>query len=195
MLGLNEAQRDVLRELMADAPLKVFSRLSQAEKLEQAIARDLLDNAVPLADLQPRLDELAALKRGATEAQIATINRMQALLSKVQFRELLEIRQPGRTPLRSPKCPNVFARDILYHLRQPHASPMDDGHRRCRWCPEPRHCRSFRFQPDALRTRAKAAGAPVEVDIGKLAPGDMMIVEWRGKPVWISIAHRKCSPH
>lgn len=90
VLGLNEAQRDVLRELMADAPLKVFSRLSQAEKLEQAIARDLLDNAVPLADLQPRLDELAALKRGATEAQIATINRMQALLSKVQFRELLK---------------------------------------------------------------------------------------------------------
>jgi ubiquinol-cytochrome c reductase iron-sulfur subunit len=33
--------------------------------------------------------------------------------------------------------------------------------------------------------RARAAGAPVEVDIGKLAPGDMMIVEWRGKPVWI----------
>ena len=33
--------------------------------------------------------------------------------------------------------------------------------------------------------RAKAAGAPVEVDIAKLAPGDMMIVEWRGKPVWI----------
>ena len=33
--------------------------------------------------------------------------------------------------------------------------------------------------------RAKAAGAPVEVDIDKLAPGEMMIVEWRGKPVWI----------
>lgn len=33
--------------------------------------------------------------------------------------------------------------------------------------------------------RARAAGAPIEVDIGKLAPGDMMIVEWRGKPVWI----------
>lgn len=33
--------------------------------------------------------------------------------------------------------------------------------------------------------RAKAAGAPVEVDIGKLMPGDMMIIEWRGKPVWI----------
>nr|MBL8411594.1 ubiquinol-cytochrome c reductase iron-sulfur subunit [Dechloromonas sp.] len=33
--------------------------------------------------------------------------------------------------------------------------------------------------------RAKAAGAPVEVDVSKLAPGDMMIVEWRGKPVWI----------
>lgn len=33
--------------------------------------------------------------------------------------------------------------------------------------------------------RAMAAGAPVEVDIEKLAPGDMMVVEWRGKPVWI----------
>ncbi|PKO33406.1 MAG: ubiquinol-cytochrome c reductase iron-sulfur subunit [Betaproteobacteria bacterium HGW-Betaproteobacteria-7] len=33
--------------------------------------------------------------------------------------------------------------------------------------------------------RALAAGAPVEVDIGNLAPGNMMIVEWRGKPVWI----------
>lgn len=33
--------------------------------------------------------------------------------------------------------------------------------------------------------RALAAGAPVEVDIGKLAPGNLMVVEWRGKPVWI----------
>lgn len=33
--------------------------------------------------------------------------------------------------------------------------------------------------------RAKAAGAPVEADISKLAPGEMMTVEWRGKPVWI----------
>jgi ubiquinol-cytochrome c reductase iron-sulfur subunit len=33
--------------------------------------------------------------------------------------------------------------------------------------------------------RAKAAGAPVEVDISTLEPGQKMIVEWRGKPVWI----------
>ncbi len=33
--------------------------------------------------------------------------------------------------------------------------------------------------------RAKALGAPVEVDIGKLAPGEMLRVEWRGKPVWV----------
>lgn len=33
--------------------------------------------------------------------------------------------------------------------------------------------------------RAKSAGAPVEVDISKLGPGEMMTVEWRGKPVWI----------
>ncbi|KAB2937148.1 MAG: Ubiquinol-cytochrome c reductase iron-sulfur subunit [Rhodocyclaceae bacterium] len=33
--------------------------------------------------------------------------------------------------------------------------------------------------------RAKAAGAPVEADISNLSPGEMMRVEWRGKPVWI----------
>ena len=33
--------------------------------------------------------------------------------------------------------------------------------------------------------RAKAAGAPVEVDLANLEPGQMMTVEWRGKPVWI----------
>ncbi len=33
--------------------------------------------------------------------------------------------------------------------------------------------------------RAQAAGAPVEVDISKLQPGELMIVEWRKKPVWI----------
>jgi ubiquinol-cytochrome c reductase iron-sulfur subunit len=38
------------------------------------------------------------------------------------------------------------------------------------------------FQPSE---RAKAAGAPVEVDISSLAPGEMRTVEWRGKPVWI----------
>lgn len=38
------------------------------------------------------------------------------------------------------------------------------------------------FQPSE---RAKAAGAPVEVDISGLAPGEMKTVEWRGKPVWI----------
>jgi ubiquinol-cytochrome c reductase iron-sulfur subunit len=38
------------------------------------------------------------------------------------------------------------------------------------------------FQPSE---KAKAAGAPVEVDIGGLQPGEKLTVEWRGKPVWI----------
>jgi ubiquinol-cytochrome c reductase iron-sulfur subunit len=33
--------------------------------------------------------------------------------------------------------------------------------------------------------RAKAAGAPVEIDISGLAPGEKVTVEWRGKPVWV----------
>ncbi|MCW8408720.1 ubiquinol-cytochrome c reductase iron-sulfur subunit [Legionella sp. PATHC035] len=33
--------------------------------------------------------------------------------------------------------------------------------------------------------KAQAEGAPVQVDISKLEPGEQAVVEWRGKPVWI----------
>ncbi len=33
--------------------------------------------------------------------------------------------------------------------------------------------------------KAKAAGAPVKANISKLEPGQMIVVEWRGKPVYI----------
>ncbi|HMY28290.1 MAG TPA: ubiquinol-cytochrome c reductase iron-sulfur subunit [Agitococcus sp.] len=33
--------------------------------------------------------------------------------------------------------------------------------------------------------KAKAAGAPVTADLSKLELGQQMVVEWRGKPVWI----------
>jgi ubiquinol-cytochrome c reductase iron-sulfur subunit len=38
------------------------------------------------------------------------------------------------------------------------------------------------FEPSE---RARAAGAPVEVDISGIKPGEKLTVEWRGKPVWI----------
>jgi ubiquinol-cytochrome c reductase iron-sulfur subunit len=38
------------------------------------------------------------------------------------------------------------------------------------------------WQPSA---RAQAAGAPVRIDIGKLAPGQMLAESWRGLPVWV----------
>lgn len=37
----------------------------------------------------------------------------------------------------------------------------------------------------APSAKARAAGAPVRADISKLEPGQMIRVEWRGKPVWI----------
>lgn len=33
--------------------------------------------------------------------------------------------------------------------------------------------------------KAKAAGAPVSVDFSKMQPGQLIRIEWRGKPVWI----------
>ena len=37
----------------------------------------------------------------------------------------------------------------------------------------------------AASVKAKASGAPVEVDISALKPGEQIIAEWRGKPVWV----------
>lgn len=33
--------------------------------------------------------------------------------------------------------------------------------------------------------RARAAGAPVEIDISNVGPGELAVFEWRGKPVWV----------
>ncbi len=33
--------------------------------------------------------------------------------------------------------------------------------------------------------RARAAGAPVEAETANIAPGSLVTVEWRGRPVWI----------
>src|SRR5262245_52561017 len=38
------------------------------------------------------------------------------------------------------------------------------------------------WQPSA---RAKALGAPVEIDVSKLEPGAMLKIQWRGKPVLV----------
>ncbi|MEO1878985.1 MAG: ubiquinol-cytochrome c reductase iron-sulfur subunit [Methylococcales bacterium] len=38
------------------------------------------------------------------------------------------------------------------------------------------------MQPSA---RAMAAGAPVEVDISRIEPGQLIRIAWRGKPVWV----------
>ena len=53
--------------------------------------------------------------------------------------------------------------------------------RRCRrrWRPL---CRSWSMIPSA---RARAAGAPVEVDISKVEPGMMIRAEWRGQPIFV----------
>lgn len=33
--------------------------------------------------------------------------------------------------------------------------------------------------------RAKALGAPVDIDLSKLEAGQLLTVNWRGKPVWV----------
>lgn len=91
VLGLDDQQRQLIRQLITEAPLTVFSRLQQAEKIEKSIAHDVLMNRHTLADVQARLDQLSRLKREASEAQIATIGQLQAALSIAQFSQLLTL--------------------------------------------------------------------------------------------------------
>ncbi|MGE5468311.1 MAG: ubiquinol-cytochrome c reductase iron-sulfur subunit [Ignavibacteria bacterium] len=37
----------------------------------------------------------------------------------------------------------------------------------------------------APSARARAEGAPVEADLAGIAPGELQVVAWRGKPVWV----------
>jgi ubiquinol-cytochrome c reductase iron-sulfur subunit len=37
----------------------------------------------------------------------------------------------------------------------------------------------------APSAKAKAAGAPVQMDVSKIEPGRMVVAEWRGKPVYL----------
>ncbi|MES3022198.1 MAG: ubiquinol-cytochrome c reductase iron-sulfur subunit [Pseudomonadota bacterium] len=39
--------------------------------------------------------------------------------------------------------------------------------------------------------RARAAGAPAELDVSGMAPGALVTLEWRGRPVWV--LHRSAS--
>lgn len=39
--------------------------------------------------------------------------------------------------------------------------------------------------------QAEANGAPLEVDLSNMLPGEQMVVEWRGKPIWIIKRTRK----
>ena len=43
--------------------------------------------------------------------------------------------------------------------------------------------------------KAKATGAPVEVNLSRLEPGQLIRVEWRGKPVWIGQISRDIGVH
>ena len=33
--------------------------------------------------------------------------------------------------------------------------------------------------------KAKAAGAPIDIDVSKIEAGQLVTAEWRGKPIWV----------
>ena len=43
--------------------------------------------------------------------------------------------------------------------------------------------------------KARALGGPIEVDLSELAPGELRVIEWRGRAICSCDAHRQCWLH
>lgn len=82
--------------------------------------------------------------------------------------------------------------DRLQNVKQQQESPLDEDRRQflltssCILGGIGAVCALTPFVASWLPSaKAEAAGAPVEVDLSRMEPGEQAIVEWRGRPVWI----------
>jgi hypothetical protein len=88
-LNLTETEKNTVQDFMKRAPGSVMAQLNAAEKLEQIIAKDILENRKTWQELSEPLAALTQHKQAATQAQVQTINALQRLLGPQRFAQLL----------------------------------------------------------------------------------------------------------
>jgi hypothetical protein len=88
-LQLSETEKKTVQDFMKRAPTSVMAQLNAAEKLEQRIAKDILENGKTWQELSEQLAALTQHKQAATKAQVQTINALQRLLGPQRFAQLL----------------------------------------------------------------------------------------------------------
>jgi hypothetical protein len=90
-LRMTPSERQEVQQMMKRAPAEVLERLNQAQDLELDVAEAVLDARQSLETVTPKLHALVQLKLAATQAQIHTINRLQAMLGEERFAQLLRL--------------------------------------------------------------------------------------------------------
>lgn len=89
-LHLGEAQRQALDRLVQDVRAVLPLKLKEAQQLENAIGRAVLDGQTP-GQLTVDLDRLQQLKRDAAEIHIGCVNRVRQVLSVEQYTQLIKL--------------------------------------------------------------------------------------------------------
>lgn len=90
-LKLSASQKEAFAAILAQVPAAIWPKLTEAQTLEQEIARMVLRQGAPLQTVAARLDQLGKLKREAANIHIGCIERVRGILSAEQYASLLTL--------------------------------------------------------------------------------------------------------
>ena len=92
-LDISSTQSDAISSIMQKVPPKIHEMFDQAEALQEAIKKALIQEGKTKEQLRTQLDTLQKLKREITDLQIQTINELRTILTPEQFQKMLQMQK------------------------------------------------------------------------------------------------------
>ncbi|MDY0121288.1 MAG: hypothetical protein RBR54_05030 [Sulfurimonas sp.] len=86
----SKEQDEKMQAIIAQMPAKMHEMFDEAEALEREIQKAVMKEAQTKEQLKVKLDNLQTLKRKITELHIDTLNEIRALMSKKQYKMMME---------------------------------------------------------------------------------------------------------
>lgn len=90
-LKIDAAQQKKFDTIMQEVPLSMHTMMQEAEKLEHSIKKDVMHDKKTNAEVKVSLEKLQIIKYKISTLQIATINKLQKILSEAQYKKLIKI--------------------------------------------------------------------------------------------------------
>jgi hypothetical protein len=89
-LEISEKQHVALDALLATTPQTMHAMMDEAAALEQQIKRGVLKEQKSFEALKGDLERLAKMEYAITQEQINALNKMQRILTKAQYKQVLQ---------------------------------------------------------------------------------------------------------